>query len=261
MNLQLNDKSVLITGASSGIGRSAAILFSQEGANVGLMARDELRLTSIVASIKQSGGKALVCSGDVTKPDDCKQSIKTFLSEFGKLDILVNAAGILAKGTIEDTSLEDWDHTIEVNLRAIFIMMKFAVPYLIKSKGVIINVSSVNGMRSFPGVLAYNVSKSAVDQLTRCAALELAEKGVRVNSVNPGMTLTELHKRGGMDEETYQKFKEHSYDTHPIANGLNRLSNPEEVGCLILYLSSAKAEWITGVNYLIDGGRGQTCFR
>ena len=97
--------------------------------------------------------------------------------------------------------------------------------------------------------------------MTRCTALELAEKGVRVNSVNPGMTLTELHKRGGMDEEAYQKFKDHAYDTHPMAKGLNRLSNPEEVGQLIVYLSSSNAEWITGVNYLVDGGRGQTCFR
>lgn len=261
MDLQLADKSVLVTGASSGIGRATALLFGQEGASVGLMARDLSRLSSVAETIQNSGGKAVVCTGDVTEASDCIEAIENVVSEFGGLDILVNSAGILEKGTIEDTTLEDWDRTFDINLRAVFNMMHIAVPHLVQSKGVIINVSSVNGMRSFPGVLAYNASKSAVDQLTRCAALELAEKGVRVNSVNPGVTLTELQKRGGMDDESYEKFKEHSYDTHPIAKGLNRLSNPEEVGRLILYLASPNAEWITGVNYLIDGGRGQTCLR
>ena len=150
---------------------------------------------------------------------------------------------------------------MRINLRAVFYLMHVAVPHLVRSKGAIINVSSVNGVRSFPGVLAYNVSKAGVDQLTRCAALELAGKGVRVNSVNPGVTITELHRRAGMDEETYRKFIERSYDTHPIARGLNRLAQPEDVAHLILYLASPLAEWITGANYLVDGGRGQTCFR
>jgi NAD(P)-dependent dehydrogenase (short-subunit alcohol dehydrogenase family) len=261
LDLSLQGKSALVTGASSGIGRATALLFGKEGALVGLMARNKSRLEEVAATIGDSSGSAIVCCGDVTSSADCQRSIERVTAEFGGIDILVNAAGILEKGTTESTSLEEWDRTMDVNLKAVFNMMRLASSHLIKSKGVIINVSSVNGIRSFPGVLAYNVSKAAVDQLTRCAALEFAEKGVRVNSVNPGMTLTELHRRGGMDELTYQEFVKHSYDTHPLAKGLNRLSQPEDVGHLILFLSSPNAEWISGVNYLVDGGRGQTCFR
>ena len=261
MDLQLNNKVALITGASSGIGRSTARLMAKEGIKIALMSRDQSRLAKISAEIEKTSVETLVIPGDVTDPKDCELAITKTIDKFGCLDILINSAGVIKTGTIENTTLDDWDRMMSINLRAVFCLMSLTTPFLIKSKGVIINVSSVNGMRSFPGLLAYNVSKSAADQLTRCAALELAEKGVRVNSVNPGVTVTELHKRMGMDEKTYRKFLDHPYDTHPIARGLDRLAEPEDVARLILYLASPLAEWITGVNYLVDGGRGQTCFR
>ncbi|HHM24331.1 MAG TPA: glucose 1-dehydrogenase [Bacteroidetes bacterium] len=261
LDLKLSGKAALVTGASSGIGRATARLLAKEGVKVALVARNEARLQQVQEQIARDGGEALVAAGDVTNTSFAEYAVAKTVETFGGLDILVNAAGILETGTIENTTLEAWDRMMNVNLRAVFYLMHLAVPHLVKSKGVIINVSSVNGVRSFPGVLAYNVSKSAVDQLTRCAALELADKGVRVNSVNPGVTITELHRRAGMDEEAYRKFIEHSYDTHPIARGLNRMAEPEDVAHLIVYLASPLAEWITGVNYLVDGGRGQTCFR
>jgi NAD(P)-dependent dehydrogenase (short-subunit alcohol dehydrogenase family) len=128
---------------------------------------------------------------------------------------------------------------------------------LIKTKGNIVNVSSVTGLRSFPGVLAYCVSKAGVDQLTRCAALELAPQGVRVNAVNPGVVVTEIHKRGGMSTENYENFLEHSKTTHPIG----RVGDPKEIAELVFYLASEKASWITGATYSIDGGRALTCAR
>jgi NAD(P)-dependent dehydrogenase (short-subunit alcohol dehydrogenase family) len=146
---------------------------------------------------------------------------------------------------------------MNVNLRAVFHLMQLVVPHLIPRRGNIVNVSSVTGLRSFPGVLAYCVSKAGVDQLTRCAALELAAKGVRVNAVNPGVVVTEIHRRGGMDEARYGAFLEHSRTTHPIG----RVGQPEEVAELIAYLASDRAAWITGATYSIDGGRGQTCAR
>ena len=146
---------------------------------------------------------------------------------------------------------------MEINLRSVFHLMSLAAPHLIACRGNIVNVSSVTGLRSFPGILAYCVSKAAVDQLTRCAALELAPKGVRVNAVNPGVVITEVHRRGGMDEERYAEFLEHSRTTHP----LGRVGRPEEVADLIAYLASDQASWITGATYNIDGGRGQTCAR
>ena len=115
----------------------------------------------------------------------------------------------------------------------------------------------MTGLRSFPGVLAYCVSKAGVDQLTRCAALELAPKNVRVNAVNPGVVVTEIHKRGGMGEEDYERFLERSRTTHPIG----RVGQPSEVAELVFYLASEKASWITGATYSIDGGRALTCAR
>ena len=129
--------------------------------------------------------------------------------------MLVNAAGHISTGTIENTSLDAWDKMMNVNVRASFQLMQKALPSLIERRGNIVNVSSVTGLRAFPGVLAYCVSKAALDQLTRCASLELAAKGVRVNAVNPGVVVTEIHKRGGMTDEAYAAFLEHSKTTHP----------------------------------------------
>jgi NAD(P)-dependent dehydrogenase (short-subunit alcohol dehydrogenase family) len=169
----------------------------------------------------------------------------------------VNAAGIILNGSIENTALEDWDKMMNINLRAVFSMMQKCVPHLAETKGNVVNVSSVAGLRAFPNVLAYCVSKAAIDQLTRCSALELAPKGVRVNAVNPGVVVTALHKRGGMADEDYLNFLERSKTTHPIG----RVGAPEEVAELIYYLASEKASWITGATYEIDGGRAQTCAR
>ena len=128
----------------------------------------------------------------------------------------MNAAGIIGSGSVESTTDEQWDTMLDVNLRAPFRLMRAAAAPLSESRGSIVNVSSVTGLRAFPGVLAYCVSKAGVDQLTRCAALELAPKGVRVNAVNPGVVVSNLHRRGGMNEESYAAFLEHSKETHPL---------------------------------------------
>jgi NAD(P)-dependent dehydrogenase (short-subunit alcohol dehydrogenase family) len=183
--------------------------------------------------------------------------IDVALKAFGGFDVLVNAAGFLSTGTIENTSPVAWDEMMNVNVRAVFRLMQKALPSLIDRRGNVVNVSSVTGLRSFPGVLAYCVSKAAVDQLTRCSALELAAKGVRVNAVNPGVVVTEIHKRGGMNAESYAAFLEHSKSTHP----LGRTGRPEEIAALVLFLASDGAAWITGGTYSIDGGRALTCAR
>jgi NAD(P)-dependent dehydrogenase (short-subunit alcohol dehydrogenase family) len=146
---------------------------------------------------------------------------------------------------------------LNINLHAVFELMQKVLPSLIERRGNIVSVSSVTGLRSFPGVLAYCVSKAGLDQLTRCAALELAAKGVRVNAVNPGVVVTEIHKRGGMDQEQYEAFLEHSKETHP----LGRVGQAREIAELIFYLASDRAAWITGATYSIDGGRALTCAR
>jgi NAD(P)-dependent dehydrogenase (short-subunit alcohol dehydrogenase family) len=251
------DKVVLVTGATSGIGRAVALRFAESGARVVAAGRNAEALREVSAAIKSAGGEPLTIAADVTKAEDVRQLMQRAVGECGRLDVLVNAAGHISSGSIENTSLAAWDQMLDVNLRAVFHLMQLATPHLIVTQGNIVNISSVTGLRSFPGVLAYCVSKAGVDQLTRCAALELAPKNVRVNAVNPGVVVTEIHKRGGMGEEDYERFLEHSKTTHPIG----RVGQPREVAELVFYLASEKASWITGATYSIDGGRALTCAR
>jgi NAD(P)-dependent dehydrogenase (short-subunit alcohol dehydrogenase family) len=256
-DFDIKNKVALITGATSGIGKETAFLFGKEGAKVMLVAREEKRLEEVAKEIQGKGGDAEIFSVDITDQNRMKECVDQTLDVYGGIDILVNSAGIIASGTIEDTNMKDWDYMMDINLRAVFNLTQLLLPSLIKRKGNIVNVSSVTGLRAFPGVLAYCVSKAGLDQFTRCVALELASKGVRVNAVNPGVTFTELHRRGGMDNDKYAAFLEHSKTTHPIG----RVGQPKEIAELILFLASPHAAWITGVTYSIDGGRGQTCAR
>ena len=246
-----------MTGATSGIGQACALAFAAAGANVAAVGRKEEALRDVEQKIRDAGGKPLTIKADLSNEQDSGRAIEEAIRVFGGIDVLVNAAGHISSGTIENTSLEAWDEMMNVNVRAAFQLMQKALPSLIERRGNIVNVSSVTGLRAFPGVLAYCVSKAALDQLTRCASLELASKGVRVNAVNPGVVVTEIHKRGGMTEEAYSAFLEHSKTTHP----LGRTGRPEEIASLVLYLASDDASWITGATYSIDGGRAQTCAR
>ncbi|MDX6444041.1 MAG: hypothetical protein QOH71_1115 [Blastocatellia bacterium] len=257
MEAGFTEKVVLVTGATSGIGHAVAVKFAEASARVVALGRNQEALTEVENAVKSAGGQALTLTVDVTKGDETRRAIDEAINRFGRLDVLVNAAGHISSGSIETTSLAAWDAMMDVNLRSVFQLMQLATPHLLETKGNIVNVSSVTGLRSFPGVLAYCVSKAALDQLTRCAALELAPKGVRVNAVNPGVVVTEIHKRGGMSEADYEKFLEHSKTTHP----LGRVGDPKEIAELIFYLASEKASWITGATYQIDGGRALTCAR
>jgi len=248
---------VIITGASSGIGRATALRFGRESASVLTVGRDANALAEVAALVQKSGGRAETLAVDVTQAHAAEQIVAAAVHHFGGLTTLVNAAGIIGTGSIETTTDDQWDAMMDINSRAPFRLMRAAVPALIQSKGSIVNVSSVTGLRSFPGVLAYCVSKSAIDQLTRCAALELAPKGVRVNAVNPGVVISNLHRRGGMNDESYSAFLEHSKATHPIG----RPGEPAEIADLIFFLASPNAAWITGETVSIDGGRHLTCAR
>ena len=248
---------VMVTGATSGIGRAVARRFASASDRIIAIGRDSAELNEVAADIVRDGGECSAIRCDVTNDADVDKSFESVIAETSRLDVLVNAAGHISTGSIENTSLAAWDAMMNVNLRAVFHLMQLASPLLIKSKGNIVNISSVTGLRSFPGVLAYCVSKAGLDQLTRCAALELAPKGVRVNAVNPGVVVTEIHKRGGMSEEDYRAFLEHSKTTHP----LGRVGDPGEIAELVFYLASENAGWITGATYQIDGGRALTCAR
>ena len=253
----MKDKIAVVTGASSGIGRATALLFAEKGWHVVALGRNESELNAVRDDARTFTGSVKIHLGDITELSQVDRLVSETLDTFGRIDVLVNAAGIIKNGNIENTTLDDWDKMMNVNVRSMFYLTQKCVPHLEASKGNIVNVSSVTGTRAFPNVLAYCVSKAATDQLTRCTALELAPKGIRVNAVNPGVVVTNLHKRGGMGDEDYEKFVENAKNTHP----LGRAGEASEVADLIYFLASDKASWITGATYAIDGGRAQTCAR
>ena len=261
MSGQLLGKVAIITGASSGIGRGAAIEFAARGSRLAIVGRNEANLAETKAKCLDQGkitdSEVLVIKADLSREDDTLRVIDETIGKFKQLDILVNAAGIIASGTTESTPLSAYDDMMNINLRSVFHLIQLSIPHLKKSKGNIVNVSSVTGLRAFPGVVAYNLSKAGLDQLTRTAALELASDGVRVNAVNPGVVVTELHKRSGMTDEAYQKFLEHSKATH----ALGRPGTVTEVAKAIAFLASDDASFTTGASLPVDGGRSQMCPR
>jgi NAD(P)-dependent dehydrogenase (short-subunit alcohol dehydrogenase family) len=238
----------VVTGASSGIGAAVARALVAEGAQVARVGRDRSRLEG-------PGGVALVA--DLRVAAERARVAAEAVDALGGVDLLVNAAGVIAFGTLADTALDDFEAMMALNVTAPFHLTQLLLPALKARPGAVVHVSSVTGLRSFPGVLSYATSKAALDHLTRCAALELAPTGVRVNAVNPGVVVTELHKRGGLDEARYAAFLEHSRSTHPMG----RVGTPDEVAELVLFLGGDQAGWITGATLAIDGGRHLTCAR
>jgi NAD(P)-dependent dehydrogenase (short-subunit alcohol dehydrogenase family) len=251
MTMEFEGKVAIVTGATSGIGMTTAQRFAEQGGRVAAVGRRKDALAKIETQ------KIKAYAADLTDERETAGLVQNVMRDFGGIDVLINAAGIIANGSVENTTLADYDLMMNINVRSVFQLTQLALPSIIERKGNIVNVSSVTGLRAFPGVFAYCISKAAVDQFTRCAALELAPKGVRVNAVNPGVVRTNLHRNAGMNEEAYAAFAERSKTTHP----LGRIGEAEEIADLILFLASSKAGWITGVTYSIDGGRAQTCAR
>jgi NAD(P)-dependent dehydrogenase (short-subunit alcohol dehydrogenase family) len=253
----MKGKVVVVTGASSGIGRASAVTFVANGSTVIAVGRNENELNALRDETRGPEGSIRVHLADITETSQVDRVISETIQHFGRIDVLVNAAGILMSGSIENTNLDDWDKMMNINLRSVLYISQKCIPHLEATKGNIVNVSSVTGLRAFANVLAYCVSKAGIDQFTRCSALELAPKGVRVNAVNPGVVETNLHKRGGMSDDDYAQFLANAKNTHPIG----RHGQPSEVADLIYFLASDKAGWITGATISIDGGRAQTCAR
>jgi NAD(P)-dependent dehydrogenase (short-subunit alcohol dehydrogenase family) len=250
-------RGAIVTGASSGIGRAVAKRLAADGFHVLAVGRDERALDDVCREIAADAGRAARLTADVTSPEAPAAIVNHALAALGGIDAVVNAAGVIASGGVTETTDDGWDQMMDVNVRAPFRLIRQAAAALAERRGAVVNVSSVAGPRAFPGLTSYCVSKAAVDQLTRCAALDLAPKGVRVNAVNPGVVVTNLHRRGGMDDTKYAAFLERAQSTHP----LGRPGTPEEIADLIAFLVSPKAGWITGDTVAVDGGRHLTCLR
>ncbi|XP_032512641.2 3-oxoacyl-[acyl-carrier-protein] reductase FabG-like [Danaus plexippus] len=253
-------KVVLITGASSGIGAETALEFSKLNASLVLTGRNEKNLSKVSLDCKNISPnklKPLEIVADLTQEKDVEKIINITINHFNKIDVLVNNAGVLSYGSIETTSLDQYDLIMNTNVRAPYHLTMIAAPYLIKSKGNIINVSSLAGLRAFPSTLAYCTSKAALDQFTRCVCLELAPKGVRVNAVNPGVIETGIHLKGAMTDKEYEAYLIRCKETH----ALGRTGNVKEVSNVIVFLASDAASNITGATIPVDGGRHAMCPR
>ncbi|KAI5633650.1 enoyl-(Acyl carrier protein) reductase domain-containing protein [Phthorimaea operculella] len=246
--MSFKNKVVLVTGASSGIGAATAILFAKEGADVSMVGRNQKKLDAVAAKVATVGKTPLVINADVSKDDDVKRIITKTISNFGKLDVLVNNAGFTIPGTILDGKvLESYDAVMSVNVRAVINVTTLAAPHLAATKGNIINVSSVASLLtpSRPDFIAYYVSKAALDHFTRGAALELASSGIRVNSVNPGPVKTDFMENANINIK---------FDDFASVTPLKRVSDSEEIAELIMYLAGEKARGITGSVYVTDNG-------
>jgi NAD(P)-dependent dehydrogenase (short-subunit alcohol dehydrogenase family) len=243
-------RAYLVTGASSGIGRACARALGREKARVVAAGRREERLRDVVTSIRADGGDAVSATGDVRREDVCRAWVAQAVSAFGGLDGLVNAAGVMGSGGLLETEPAEWDRTMDTNLRAMFLLTRAAAPELIKRRGAVVNLSSVAGPRPYANLMAYVVSKAGVDAFTRCAALDLAPHGVRVNALNPGVVVTELQTASKAVAD-YPAFLERSKTTHP----LGRVGQPDEIADLVLFLLGERSSWITGATVPIDGGR------
>ena len=219
--------------------------------------RDRAALEPVVAELAHDGDRAIAVAADLTADETPAAIVAAAVERFGAIDVLVNAAGMIGFGTTDETTDAQWDTMMDLNLRAPFRLMRAAFPYLKERRGAVVNVSSVNGRRVFPNLAAYNTSKGALDHLTRCAAIDWAPHGVRVNAVNPGVTITNLHRRAGLNEDAYAAFLARSRETHP----LGRPGEAAEIAALIVFLASDQAQWITGETIAIDGGRHLTCAR
>lgn len=247
------NKVVIITGASSGIGAGSALNLSSLGAKLVLTGRNEANLMKVSAKCK---GEVLPIVSDVNIEADRKNVIDETLKKFGKIDVLVNNAGIGEFGPTETFSLERFDSVMNTNVRSVFHLTQLAIPHLIKSKGNIVNISSIAGLRAVPGGSTYCMSKSALDQFTRCLALELAPLNVRVNSVNPGLILTNFNQRMGMSEENYQIKLARAREIYPM----RRVGTVEETAEAIAFLAcNEKSSFVTGTIMSVDGGKAVVC--
>lgn len=253
MTDQLRDRVAIVTGASSGIGRAVGNQLFLLGANVVGVSRAGV---SGALAVHEGGTTSRYVSvqADLLDPKVADDVVTRAVDHFGRVDYLVNAAGVLTWGRADTTTDAVWHETIEVNLTAAFRMIRSAAEWLKLRHGAVVNVSSINSYRPFTNTAAYSVSKAGLDQLTRVAAAELAPE-VRVNAVNPGVVVTNLHLRSGMPEATYVEFLQRSKETHP----LGRPGAVADIAEAVVFL--LQAEWITGVTLPVDGGRHLTVLR
>jgi len=257
----LQDKVVLITGASSGIGAGIAQGMAQRGARVALTGRSQDNLEKMAEQCRIKGaqavgfGKTTTVAGDLTKSEDVARIIDHVVRTMGTIHVLVNNAGSCILGGVEESDISVFDNMYETNVRCLVLITKLAMPHIIENKGSIVNVSSISGSKPLCYYTAYSMAKASVNHFTQCLALELASKGVRVNAVTPGLIDTPMFVRqGGYLTEHPEKVKDFlaaKATEHP----LGRVGTVDEVSDAVCFLASDAASFVTGALLPVDGGR------
>lgn len=242
--MRLENKVIIITGATAGIGRASAVLFAKEGAKVVAAGRSIAKGEELVNEIRAAGGEAIYVPTDMQKEEDQDNLLKTTLDTYGRLDVLFNNAGVAYTVPMEEMEQEKWDWMLDLNLRAPYLMIKKCMPHLIASKGNILNTSSISGLKATAYGYGYNTSKFGLNGLTKVLALDYAPKGVRVNAICPGLTMTDI--LSGVSPELIEA----SAQSIPM----KRMAQPEEIASAALFMVSDEASYMTGQTIAIDGG-------
>ncbi len=241
---RFQQKVVVITGAGSGIGEAAAQRFAREGASVVLVGRTAEKLEKTLTTLTH--GDHLVAPCDVADAGQVQALARKVQDKYGRVDVLVNNAGIIVQGRIHEIALEDWNKLMGVDLNGVFHCVHYFMPALLKTKGNVVNISSVSGLGGDWGMSVYNAAKGAVTNFTRSLAMDYGADGVRVNAVCPGLTMTDLTEGMKDNQQLLNKF----YERIP----LNRAGEPEDIANAIAFIASDDARYITGVNLPVDGG-------
>lgn len=241
---RFEDKVVIVTGAGSGIGAGTALRFGAEGASVVLAGRTREKLEKTAAGIPH--GKSLARVTDVAKLTEVEGLVHDALAAFGRLDVMVNCAGVAPDGRITEASVADWREVMAIDLDGVFHGCRAAMPELLKTRGCIVNVSSVSGLGGDWGLSFYNAAKGAVTNFTRALAMDYGRDGVRVNAVCPSLTRTGLTEDMFADEALLARFHERI--------PLGRTAEPDDIAAVIAFLASDDARFVTGVNLPVDGG-------
>ena len=252
---RLEDKVAIITGASRGIGKAVAKLFAREGAKVVVAGMDEKAGEKVIAEINSKGCESIFIKLDVSKEQDWKRVMNTTVERFGKLNILVNNAGVSLGKNIEETSIEEWGWVMDINSTGVFLGTKYGIETMKKNNEMcsIINKSSIDAMIGEAGLCAYCASKGSVRSLTKSAALHCGEMKykIRVNSVHPGYVRTALTEKEAKDSGlTNEQYFTKVGKMHPIGH----IGEPLDIAYLNLFLASDESKWVTGSEYVIDGG-------
>jgi len=249
--MRFQGKVVLVTGAGGGIGRASAILFAKEGAKVGINSLTPAHGEETLRKVQEAGGEGIYIQGDVSRAADAERAVANTVKAFGRLDILFNNAGIVIPGRIDNTSEEDWDRTMAVNLRGVFLTSRYAIQQMRKNGGgVIIHNASVVALKGVRDRAPYTASKGGVWALTKAMAADYISENIRVNCICPGTTYTpSLQQR--IDASPDPKA---ALDDFIARQPMGRLGKEEEIAAGVLYLASDEAAFITGTTLLIDGG-------